>query len=232
MSKKLSVIGTVIYLEAGLSLVPLSAPAYASECLPSPGESAPGRHWFYWTDKVSNQRCWFAKETAEMAGRDRAGNSSSLRNQSNGGYEQALPVAPTEPESPIKSWFYSNFPTWDGWGSRTEAMEAAPNEASLLRKRSGSERDDVKTAQQSKQKHKFERHESERAKQQAAYTFTRALETARHKGVPDATFEFEKKAVGPKGTLTPRTDVEDWQKALYQEFLVWRTKQILFDYGD
>ena len=60
MSKKLSAIGTVIL--AGLFVMPLSAPAYASECLSSPGESAPGRHWFYWTDKISKQRCWFAKK--------------------------------------------------------------------------------------------------------------------------------------------------------------------------
>jgi hypothetical protein len=224
------VIPTAICFVAGLSLVSLSAPAHASECLSSPGASAPGRHWFYWTDKISNQRCWFAKETAEMAGRDRAGSSSSLRNQSSGGYEQALPVAPTEAESPIKSWFSSNFPTWDGWGSRTEAMEAPPDEATLPRKRSGNQRDHVKTSQQSKQRHKSERHVSERAKQQAANRFTRVLPTARDKDVPDAT--FEKKAVGEKGVLTPGPDVEDWQKALYQEFLVWRTKQMMFGNGD
>jgi hypothetical protein len=39
-------------------------------------------------------------------------------------------------------------------------------------------------------------------------------------------------AVGAKDVLTPRTDVEDWQKALYEEFLVWRTKQIMFGYAD
>jgi hypothetical protein len=193
----------------------------------------------YWTDKISNKRCWFAKERAEIAGRYRAGDSSSPRDQSRGGYEQALPVAPTEAESPVKSWFSSTFPTWDGWGSRTDESEPAPNEATLPQKRSGNERTHLKTSQQSKQKHKSQRvHEPERAKPRAAHTFARVLEPAGDKDVPDATFAFEQnwqkvmEAVGAKDVLTPRTDVEDWQKALYEEFLVWRTKQIMFGYAD
>jgi hypothetical protein len=129
----------------------------------------------------------------------------------------------------------ATFPTWDGWDSRTEALEPAPNEATLPRKRSGNERNHLKTSQQSKQKHKSQRvHEPERAKQ----TFARVVETAGDKDVPDATVEFEQNwqkvmdAVGKKDVLTPRTDVEDWQKALYEEFLVWRSKQIMFGYAD
>jgi hypothetical protein len=239
MSKKLDVIRTAIYLLAGLSLVSLSAPAHASECLSSPGESAPGRHWFYRIDKISNKRCWFAKEAAEMAGRYRAGDTSPVRDQSRGGYEQALPVAPTEAASPVKSWFSSTFPTWDGWGSRTEEPEPAPNEATLPRKRSGTERTHLKTSEQTKQKHKSQRvREPERAKQQVAHTFARVLEKAGDKDVPEATVEFEQnwqkvmEAVGKKDVHTPRTDVEDWQKALYEEFLVWRSKQIMFGYAD
>jgi hypothetical protein len=116
----------------------------------------------------------------------------------------------------------------DGIGD--DAFSAEAGQVGTGRKRSGNQRDHVKTSQQSKQRHKSERHVSERAKQQAANTFTRALPTARDKDVPDAT--FEKKAVGEKGVLTPGPDVEDWQKALYQEFLVWRTKQMMFGNGD
>jgi hypothetical protein len=224
MSNKLDEIRIAIYLLAFLSLVSISSPAHASECLSSPGKSAPGRHWFYWTDKVSKQRCWFAKETA---GRD--------SNQSSGGYEQALPVVPTEAESPVKSWFSSNFPTWNGWVASTEAEEAAPNEATLPRKRAANERN-VKTSQQSKQKHNSERHVSGRTRQKATQRVGRVPETAGHKDVPDATFEFDKNwqsvidAVREKDVR--RTEVEEWQRALYEEFLVWRTKQIMFGYGD
>jgi hypothetical protein len=220
MSQKLNVIRIAICILAGLWLLPLSTLAQASDCLSSPGESAPGRHWFYWTDKISKQRCWFAKEKAEETkryragdnssarnqssggyeqalpvapvGRYRGGDSSSLRDQSRGGYEQALPVAPTEAESSVKSWFSSTFPTWDGWGSRTEALEPASNEAMLPLKRSGNERKHLKTSQQSKQKPKSQRaHEPQRAKQQAAHKFARVLETAGDKDVPDATVGFE-----------------------------------------
>jgi hypothetical protein len=234
MTKKVNVTGTVISLLA--VVVPLSAPAYASECLSSPGESAPGRHWFYWTDKVSKQRCWFAKEAAEKPARYRSEDGSFLRNQSSGDYQQALPVAPTEAESPVKSWFSSNFPSWNGWGSRTEAEEAAPTEATLPQKRSESARKHVKTFQQTKQKHKFERHVSERTKQKVALRVARVPETAGRKDGPVARFEFDKNwqsvmdAVREKDVLTGRTEVEDWQKALYEEFLVWRTKQIMFGY--
>jgi hypothetical protein len=237
MSKKLGVIRTSFFLLTGLSVASLSFPALAAECLSSPGEAAPGRQWFYRTDKISKQRCWFAKETREMAPRDRAGDSSSLRNQSSGGYEQELPVAPPEAESPVKSWFSSNFPSWDGWGSRTEPLELPSKEATLPRKRSANERNE-KTSQQSKQKHKSERRVSERTKQKAAHRVARVLETAGHKDVPDATFEFDKnwqnvmEAVREKDVLARRAHVEDWQKALYEEFLVWRTKQIMFGYGD
>jgi len=239
MSKKLDVIRTAIYLLAGLSLLSLSAPAHASECLSSAGESAPGRHWFYRTDKISNKRCWFAKETAEMAGRYRGGDTSPVRDQSRGGYEQALPVAPTEAESPVKSWFSSTFPTWDGWGSRNEEPEPAPNEATLPRKRSRNERTHLKTSEQTKQKHKSQRvHEPERAKHQAAHTIARVFEKAGDKDVLEATVEFEQnwqkvmEAGGKKTVHTPRTNVEDWQKDLYEEFLVWRSKQIMFGYAD
>jgi hypothetical protein len=150
-----------------------------------------------------------------------------------------LPVAPTEAESPVKSWFSSTFPTWDGGGSRTEPLEAAPNEAALPRKRSVNERNHLKTSQQSKQKHKSQRvREPERAKQQVAHTFARVFEKAGDKDVPDATVEFEQnwqivmEAVGKKDVHTPRTDVEDWHKALYEEFLIWRIKQIMFGYAD
>jgi hypothetical protein len=232
MSKKLGEIRTAIYCLAGLSLVSLIAPVHASECLSSPGASAPGRHWFYWTDRISKQRCWFAKE-AEISGRYRAGERSSLRDQSSGGNEQALPVAPIEAESSVKSWFSSNFPTWDGWGSGTEALEPAPNEATPPRTPSGNERNHAKASQQSKQKH-----ESERAKRQAAHKYARVLKTGSDKDVPDAAFEFEQnwrkvmEAVGEKNVHSPRADVEEWQKALYEEFLVWRTKKIMFGYDD
>lgn len=233
MSNKLGEIRIGIYLLAFLSLMLLTARAHASECLSSPGKSAPGRHWFYWTDKISKQRCWFAKETAEMTERDRAGNSSSVRNQSSGGYEQELPVEPPEAESSVKSWFSSNFPSWEGWGPRTEPAELPANDATLPPKRSAHERN-VKTSQQSKQNHKSERHISERTKQKAAHRRVRVLETAGHKDVTHATFEFDKnwqnvmEAVREKDVLTRPTDVEDWQRALYEEFLVWRTKQIMF----
>jgi hypothetical protein len=68
--------------------------------------------------------------------------------------------------------------------------------------------------------------------------FARVLEQAGDKDVPDATVEFEQnwqivmEAVGNKDVHAPRTDVEDWHKALYEEFLIWRAKQIMFGYAD
>jgi hypothetical protein len=62
------------------------------------------------------------------------------------------------------------------------------------------------------------------------------LEAAGDKDVPDAATNLsaeEQKtaleAVGDKDVFAPRTELtQDWQKELYEQFLEWRIKQLMF----
>ncbi len=217
MSKQCPVFRTPIFLLASLFTTSISASAHAAECLSSPNSaSTPGTHWYYWTDKKTNQRCWFLKDTAESPGRYAPENTSS---------GQALSVAPTESESSVKSWFSSSFPALGGsggWGSSTETREQPPTEGPLTGKRTGNDRVQPNTSQQSKQKNKPEPVGSERAQNESARVqhpsakiTARLLEAAGDKSVPE-----------------PRTNLEEWQKTLYEEFLVWRAKQLMFGGAD
>jgi len=226
MSKQSPIIRTPILLLASLFTISISATAHASECLSSPNAaSAPGTHWYYWTDKKAHRRCWFVKEKAESPAGYAPENTSSFSSQSGGGSGQALSVAPMETESWVKDWFSSTFPALGGsggWGSSTEMGEPPVSELPVTGKHLRNDRTQLKKPEQSKQKNKSEHVRSQRAQHRSAKLPVRLLEAAgdRRKSAIEA--------MGEKDVVTPRTDLEQWQRALYEEFLVWRTKQLMF----
>ena len=233
MSKQSPIIRTPILLLASLFTISISTTTHASECLSSPNAaSAPGTHWYYWTDRKANRRCWFVKEKAESPRGYAPENTSSFSSQSGGGSGQALSVAPMENESWVKEWFSSTFPALAGsgrWGSSTERGEPPVSELPVTRKHLRNDRTQLKNPEQSKQMDKSEhvrsrraQNESTRAQHRSAKLPVRLLEAAgdRRKSVIET--------VGEKDVVTPRTDLEEWQRALYEEFLVWRTKQLMF----
>ena len=180
MSKQCPVFCTPIFLLASLFTTSICASAHAAECLSSPNSaSTPGTHWYYWTDKKTNQRCWFLKDTAESPGRYAPENTSS---------GQALSVAPMENESWVKDWFSSTFPALGGsgrWGSSTERGEPPVSELPVTRKHLRSDRTQLKKPEQSKQKNKSEhvrsqraQNESTRAQHRSAKLPVRLLEAA------------------------------------------------------
>ena len=233
MSKQCPMIRTPMLLLASLFTISISATAHAGECLSSPNAaSAPGTHWYYRTDKTAHRRCWFVREKAESPTGYAPENTSSFSRQSGGGSGQALSVTPMENESWVKDWFSSTFPALGGsagWGSSTERREPPVTELPLTEKHIGKDRTQLKKPEQSKQKNKSEhvrsqraQNESTRAQHRSAKLPVRLLEAAgdRRKSAIET--------VGEKDVVTPRTDLEEWQRALYEEFLVWRTKQLMF----
>lgn len=127
-------------------------------------------------------------------------------------------------------------------GSTTEGGEPSTSEPSSTRKRSTNERTELRKPQQSKSEQikseqgKSQREEGDtvRAQDQFSKLFVRILEAAGDKPVPNAVELAEDRqtlaieAVGEKDVPTPRIDLEeDWQRALYEEFLVWRSKQLM-----
>jgi hypothetical protein len=233
MSKQSPIIRTPILLLASLFTISISATAHASECLSSPNAApAPGMHWYYWTDKKAHRRCWFVKEKAESPAAYAPENTSSFSSQSGGGSEQALSVAPMENESWVKDWFSSTFPSLGSsgeWGSSAERGDPPVSELPVTRKHLRNDRTQLKKPQKNKSEHvrsQRAQNESTRAQHRSAKLPVRLLEAAgdRLKSVIET--------VGEKHVVTPRTDLEEWQRALYEEFLIWRTKKLMFHDAD
>lgn len=64
-------------------MMALNTSARAAECLVAPGEPAPaGQHWFFRTDRATNQKCWYlrdraAETTGSIAGQHNAQSGAS-----------------------------------------------------------------------------------------------------------------------------------------------------------
>ena len=254
MSKKYAAIA-VSSLLAGLLTVSSSVTAQAAECLSGPNaQSGPGTHWRYRINHATGQRCWYLKRVGETARPRPASESPAIsRAPRSGGSEPAsASEAATEKSSSIRAWFSSTFSAFTALGrsvTNTETNEASANDNSATSKQQNNERTEQKKSQQSKseQQAKASQSEPERKKSDTARAPNRVapllvpiLEAAGDKFVPDATTEMtedEKRvaieAVGEKDVFAQQTVLEeDWQKELYEQFLEWRIKQLMFHASD
>jgi hypothetical protein len=248
MSEKSTIIAVTICSLAGLLTVSACITAQAAECLAAPNaQSGPGTHWHYRIDQTTKQRCWYLKD---LRGSSRSSSGSESPAASNppprgAGSELGFSAAPAESESSIAAWFSSKWAALTGagkTGSTTEGGEPSTSGPSFTRKRSTNERTELRKPQQSKSEQikseqgKSQREEGETARAQERFStfFVRILEAAGDKPVPNAveladdrqTLAIE--AVGEKDVAIPRIDLEeDWQRALYEEFLIWRSKQLM-----
>jgi hypothetical protein len=65
----------VCSVASGVSITLSTNMARADDCLVAPGSATPGRHWFYLTDRATQNKCWHLsgasqvskKPTSEMA---------------------------------------------------------------------------------------------------------------------------------------------------------------------
>jgi hypothetical protein len=247
MPEKSTIIAVTICSLAGLLTVSASITAHAAECLAAPNaQSGPGTHWHYRIDQTTKQRCWYLKD---LRGSSRSPSGSENPAASNpppraAGSELGLSAAPAESESSIAAWFSSKLAALTGAGKTGSTTEGAE----VIRKRPANERTELRKPQQSKSeqqsrseqskseqgKSQREQGESARAQERFSTLFVRILEAAGDKPVPNPVELAEDRqtlaieAVGEKDVAIPRIDLEeDWQRALYEEFLVWRSKQLM-----
>jgi hypothetical protein len=211
MSKKNSLsVGAAIGFAVSLFASTLSDSAYAaSGCLAAPNrESGPGTHWNYRVNQTTKERCWYLKKVGAHSRPRPTGVAHAKRSRVThevaAAPSRAAPLeiaAPAENDSSITSWFAATFNALSGSGTPTaETREPTANEAPPARKRR------VSTA---------ERNESKAARAQQLPATAR--ETAEDKGI-DTSSKSDSKS-----------ESDDWQKALYEEFLQWRVKRLMFE---
>jgi hypothetical protein len=255
-TKRAAVIVTSCLL-AGLLTVLSSITARAAACLSAPNaQSGPGTHWRYRINHTTNQRCWYLKRLGQAARhRPSSENSAAPRAARSTGQEQAPTPEPVPEKSSIRAWFSSTFAAFTSLGrsvTNTETNEAPANDSSATNKQPNNERTEQKKSQQSKpeQQAKAIQSKSEKEKSDTARSPNRAaplqlsiLEAAGDKDVPGATIELNEderrmaiEAVGEKDIFPSQieqrerdwqTELEDWQKELYEQFLMWRIRQLM-----
>ena len=245
LEKRAAVVVTSCLL-AGLLTISSGAIAQAAECLSGPNaQSGPGTHWRYRINHSTGQRCWYLKRLGQAA-RPRPASESLATPRSGGTEPAAAAEGPTE-KSSIRSWFSSTFAAFTSLGrsaTNTESTEAPANDNSAASKQPNNERAEQRKSQQSKleQQSKSSQSKSEKEKSDTVRSPNRAaslqviLEAAGDKDVPDATTNLSSdeqktaiEAVGDKDVFAPRTELtQDWQKELYEQFLEWRIKQLMF----
>jgi hypothetical protein len=209
MSKKISLpVGAAIGFAVSLFASTFDGSAYAaSGCLAAPNrESGPGTHWNYRINQTTKQRCWYLKK---VGGKSRPRPTdvahaarSRVTREAAATPSRAAPVeiAPAENESSIKSWFAATFSVLSGTGATSnQTREPATNEAPPARKRRAN------TAER-----------------------TENSKSARAQQLPSTNAEAaEDREVNTSSKSDSKSEPE-WQKTLYEEFLQWRVKQLMF----
>lgn len=249
LEKRAAVVVTSCLLAALLTMVS-GAIAQAAECLSGPNaQSGPGTHWRYRINHATGERCWYLKRLGQAARPRPSSESSSVSRAARSSAPEPgpSPEPATEKSSSIRAWFSSTFAAFTGLGksiTNTETNEASTNDNSATSKQPNSERTEQKKSQQSKleQPPKSAQSKSEKEKSDTTRSPSRAaslqmiLEAAGDKDVPDAatTLNAEEQktaieAAGDKDVFAPQTELaQDWQKELYEQFLEWRIKQLMF----
>ncbi len=204
----------------------------AADCLAGPNRpSGPGTHWHYRINHTTHQRCWYLKRVGGRSHPRPSGEAHTRRSHearatpsravSQSSEARARPTevataAPVESESSIKAWFTATFSALSGAatsGTKIVTPEPVTSEPALHKRRSNDAERSERTKSERSEKTKTARMQQRPAPAQAAGD--KAAEAAGDKDV----------------TLPPSSgsDEPEWQKQLYQEFLQWRVKQLLFE---
>jgi hypothetical protein len=206
MSKKKGLpVGAVIVFLVGLFAISSNDAALAaSECLASPNrESGPGTHWHYRINQTTKERCWYLKKVGGESRPRPTGAANAKQSRGATHTASAARVAPVETASPAES----ESPI-KAWFTATFSALSGSNATSA------ETREPPASEPPRKRRSSAERSESSRMAraQQRSSTSAATAEAAADKDVATATTERE----------------TEWQKALYEEFLEWRVRQLLF----
>jgi hypothetical protein len=193
-------VGAAIGFVVSLFASTFSDSAYAaSGCLAAPNrESGPGTHWNYRINQTTKERCWYLKKVGAQS-RPRP---TSIAKRSRVTRDvAAVPsrAAPVEVASPAEN------DSFKSWFSATFNALSGPSVASTDTREPA--------ANEAPPPRKRRTATAERSESKAA----------RAQQLP----ETAKEATENKAVATPSDQESDWQ-ALYEEFLQWRVKQLMF----
>jgi hypothetical protein len=205
MSKKVGLLaGAAIGFIVNLFASTFSDSAYAaSGCLSAPNrESGPGTHWNYRINQATKERCWYLKKVGAHS-RSRPTGEAHARRSLVTRDVSATPVrtAPVEVAAPMES---DPFKSW--FAATFNALSGTSTPATETREPAANEAPPPRKRRVSS----AERTENSKAARAQQLPAT-AAETAADKNV-----------------ASPSDQELEWQKSLYEEFLQWRVKQLLF----
>jgi len=215
LKKNGSPIGAAICFLVGLFAITTNDSASAaSACLASPNrESGPGTHWHYRVNQATKQRCWYLKKLGGASrprptGVTRATPASATRAAPTTtpatSPATASRAAPAEVAAPAES--ESSIKAW--FTATFNALSGSSATSSSSEKREPSEPTPARK-QRSNAAERSEQGKAARAQQRSS-------------SAPS------EEAAGDKDASTP-DPAPEWQKALYEEFLQWRVKKLLFE---
>jgi hypothetical protein len=239
--------GISICLAAGLFTVTLSSTSHSAECFPGPDFQSPaGTRWQYQRDSATNKGCWYVEELKAR----RAARTPTRSGVASAALQKTTQMAPQRGERrdmtpAIADWFSPNF--WsradlpDAYSERDQddlrRPVLTPERSQGSRAISNAIRDTKDRPNKIAQgKPGREHHASGGAQDRYSISAVARLEAGGDKPVPGlptpAASNLRKaiEAVGDKDVVpAPAAQKEDWQQALYEEFLRWHLRQVLHE---
>jgi hypothetical protein len=246
-----------ICLIAGLFTVGVSEAARSLECFPGPDFQPPsGARWQYQADPATKQGCWYVEEPGARS-RRRTGTvvHSSRPIPATSERTSALDAPPSErrdvtpavaPLPSIRAWFSSklsgftdSFRAYSPIETEQDATTTLPptpkrRPAEAMPPRKTERKSSEQRSNVAQRKPVLEKGKSAAAQQRYSTSAVALLETAGDKPVAGVSsrvgHELQKavEAVGDKDVVTATASTqEDWQRALYEEFLLWRVRQVM-----
>jgi hypothetical protein len=233
-----------ICFAAGLVTVTLSRTSHATECFPGPDFQAPaGTQWQYQRVSATNEGCWYVAH--EPKNPKRSSRSGALSPPSQKSTTMVAPQAARQAATPASNgWFpfkfsdVTNLPDSYSATDPDALRKLAVTPARSPGSRAISKAIRGKTEQQNKiaqRKPNHERGGSDGAQDRYSTSAVALLEAAGDKPVPGllphlapSDLRKVKEAIGDKDVVAaaPAKQQEDWQQALYEEFVRWRLKQV------
>jgi hypothetical protein len=204
MSRKNSLrVGAAIGFVVSLFASTFSDGAYAaSGCLSAPNrESGPGTHWNYRVNQSTKERCWYLKK---VGGKSRSRPTSVAHAKRSHVTREVAAVpsraAPVEVTPPAEN---DSFKSW--FAATFNALSGSNTPAAETREPAANEAPPPR-------------------KRRAAAAERTESKAARAEQLP----ETAKETTEDNGVVAPSDRETEWQKALYEEFLQWRVKQLMF----
>jgi hypothetical protein len=204
MSKKngLPVGAAICFLAGLLAITTNDTAAAASGCLASPNrESGPSTHWHYRINQTTKERCWYLKKVGAKSRERPTGVTHSKPSQATrvATASRAAPIEAAAPEETESSI--------KAWFTATFGALTGSNTTSTETREPA-----ANDPPRKRRSNTAERPEPSKARAQQPSTSATAIE-----------------AVGENSVAVPSDRQTEWQKALYEEFLQWRVKQLLFE---